>query len=41
MWDELLSIPQKELDIEIRERTSHVEWKAQFSPQLVEAHFPD
>ena len=39
MWDELLSIPQKELDIEIRERTSNVEWKAQFSPQLVEAHF--
>ena len=37
-WDSLMKIPQKSLDIENRDRTNKLEWRGQFSPQLVEEH---
>ena len=37
-WDSMMQIPQESLDIEGRDRTNKLEWRGQFSPQLVEEH---
>ena len=37
-WDEMYQIPQKSLDIEDKDRTNLLQWRGQFSPQLVEEH---